>query len=102
MLPHDWMTYRLTGTLVTDRGDTSGTGYWSPAEGRYRYDLLSIVDPDRDWVAMLPEVLGPTERAGMWRDAVVAAGTGDNMAGAMGVGLSSGDVAVSLGTSGTV
>lgn len=58
VLPHDWMTYRLTGTLVTDRGDTSGTGYWSPAEGRYRYDLLSIVDPDRDWVAMLPEVLG--------------------------------------------
>ncbi len=102
VLPHDWMTYRLTGRLVTDRGDASGTGYWSPAEDRYRYDLLRIVDAGRDWAAMLPEVLGPADRAGMWRDAVVSAGTGDNMAGAMGVGLSPGDVAVSLGTSGTV
>ena len=36
-LPHDWLTWRLRGTddvrdLVTDRGDASGTGYWSPAE----------------------------------------------------------------------
>ena len=34
-LPHDWLTWRLAGTgrledLVTDRGDASGTGYWSP------------------------------------------------------------------------
>ena len=35
VLPHDWLTLRLTGELtgelVTDRGDASGTGYWSPA-----------------------------------------------------------------------
>ena len=30
MLPHDWLTFRLTGQKVTDRGDASGTGYWSP------------------------------------------------------------------------
>ncbi len=31
LLPHDYLTYRLTGRFVTDRGDASGTGYWSPA-----------------------------------------------------------------------
>lgn len=82
--------------------DASGTGYWSPAEGRYRYDLLSIVDADRDWVAMLPEVLGPTERPACggtrwWRPAPATTWPEP-----WGVGLSSGDVAVSLGTSGTV
>ena len=33
---------------------------------------------------------------------VVGAGTGDNMAAAMGLGLQAGDIAMSLGTSGTV
>ena len=28
--------------LVTDRGDASGTGYWSPATGEYRRDLLEL------------------------------------------------------------
>ena len=40
-LPHDWLTWRLGGAagleaLATDRGDASGTGYWSPATGSYR------------------------------------------------------------------
>ena len=102
VLPHDWLTFRLTGRLVTDRGDASGTGYWSPATGAYRFDLLGIVDDDRDWSTAVPEVLGPFDRAGEWRGAVVAPGTGDNMAAALGVGLRPGDVAVSIGTSGTV
>ena len=102
VLPHDWLTLRLTGRLVTDRGDASGTGYWSPGTNRYRHDLLAIVDNERDWSGALPRVLAPGEPAGRWGGAVVAAGTGDNMAAAMGVGLRHGDVAVSLGTSGTV
>lgn len=103
LLPHDWLTHRLTGGWTTDRGDASGTGWWSPAEGRNRCDLLELVDPDTDWESMLPQVLGPTEPAGTW-DAVgslVAAGTGDNMAAALGLGLAPGDLALSLGTSGT-
>ena len=34
MLPHDYLTWLLAGrpeTATTDRGETSGTGYWSPA-----------------------------------------------------------------------
>ena len=106
VLPHDWLTFRLlgeqTGALVTDRGDASGTGYWSPATGDYRFDLLGVVDRDRDWTSVVPRVLAPTEVAGEWRGAAVAAGTGDNMAAALGLALGVGDTVVSIGTSGTV
>jgi xylulokinase len=115
-VPHDWLTLRLTGRLVTDRGDASATGWWSPAEGRYRDDLLALVDGARDWRGALPEVLGPLEAAGTLTrhaaeqlglstpagGAVVAAGTGDNMGAALGIALSPRDVVISLGTSGTV
>jgi xylulokinase len=102
LLPHDWLTLRLTGEIVTDRGDASGTGYWSPGTGEYRFDLLHVVDADRDWTSAVPRVLAPSEVAGRWGDAVVAAGTGDNMAAALGLALGVGDTVVSIGTSGTV
>jgi xylulokinase len=103
VLPHDWLTWRLTGERVTDRGDASGTGYWSPEHDDYALELLAIVDQARDWTTALPRVCGPREalvrRAG---DGVVAPGTGDNMAAALGIGLRTGEVAISIGTSGTV
>jgi len=110
LLPHDWLNLRCTGVAVTDRGDASGTGYWSPAAGAYRTDLLALVDDSRDWAACLPEVRGPAESVGRltgearerFGPAVVGPGTGDNMAAALGLGLAPGDVAVSVGTSGTV
>src|SRR5690242_19115728 len=58
-LPHDWLTFRLGGEFVTDRGDASGTGYFSAADNRYRLDLLGIVDRDLDWPKMLPRVCSP-------------------------------------------
>ena len=100
-LPHDWLTSRLTGSWTTDRGDASGTGWWSPSEGRYRTDLLALVDDRFDPHKAFPEVLGPAAAAGDWDGVVVAAGTGDNMAAALGLGLRPGDVALSFGTSGT-
>ncbi len=117
MLPHDYLTARLTGAVVpgeplddpqrtpitTDRGDASGTGYWSPASGDYRWDLLDLVDDERDWTQLLPQVLGPLDSPGFWGDSVVVGpGTGDNMAGALGVGLRPGDAVISIGTSGTI
>jgi xylulokinase len=112
-LPHDWLTAMLTGRLVTDRGDASGTGYWSPATGGWRPDLLEIVSADKPWREMLPEVLGPDGAAGPADPAftrvlglpagiTVAAGTGDNMAAALALGLEPGEVTFSIGTSGTV
>ncbi len=102
LLPHDYVTHRLTGAYTTDRGDASGTGYWSPSTGEYRLDLLALVDAERDWMTALPTVLGPMDVAGEWSGAVVAPGTGDNMAAALGIGLRPGDAMMSVGTSGTI
>src|SRR5699024_5194102 len=104
LLPHDWLTWRLLGRRtapVTDRGDASGTGYFSPAAGSYRRDVLTHAFGGR--TPELPGVLAPTQPAGHTSDGtLVAAGTGDNMAAALGLELEVGDVVVSLGTSGTV
>jgi xylulokinase len=102
-LPHDWLTWRLTGEqrLATDRSDASGTGYWSAATGEYRRDLLRL-GFGRDDVE-LPAVLGPAETAGHTAGGAAAGpGAGDNAAAALGVGAGPGDVVVSIGTSGTV
>ena len=102
LLPHDWLTSRLLGPdseLVTDRGDASGTGYWSPTADSYREDLLvqAFGRP-----LALPRVLAPREPAGRTSAGLlVGPGTGDNMGAALGLGLEPGDVVVSLGTSGT-
>lgn len=104
VLPHDWISWQLSGQRATDRGDASGTGYWSPRESIYRLDLLALIDPDIEWESAVPTVLEPSAVAGRWEsaDALVGPGTGDNMAASLGLGLSPGDIAVSLGTSGTV
>ena len=102
LLPHDWLTMKLTGDLTTDRGDASGTGYFDPSANRYVDSVLETVDAERDWSTALPRVLGPTEVAGEWQGLVVGPGTGDNMAAALGMALAPGDVAMSIGTSGTV
>jgi xylulokinase len=110
-LPHDWLSWRLAGfgpgtgvqglaALRTDRSDASGTGYWSPATGRY---LPEVVEHTLGHVPVLPEVLGPLESdlktpAG----ALIGPGAGDNAAAALGVRASLGDVVISIGTSGTV
>jgi xylulokinase len=99
LLPHDWLTLQLTGELCTDRGEASGTGYWSPSLEAYVPDAFALVDLDP---AVAPTVLAPGAVAGTWGDAPVAVGTGDNMGAALGIGLADGDVAISLGTSGTV
>jgi len=101
LLPHDWMTLQLTGTLVTDRGDASGTGYWSAVHGEYAWDVLAIIDNALDWASVVPRVAEPREVVGEWNGALVACGTGDNMAAALGLGLVEGRAVVSLGTSGT-
>src|ERR671916_1408613 len=79
-LPHDWLTWRLSGesdldALVTDRGDASGTGYWSAATGEYRPDLLQHAFGR---TPVVPRVLGPADPAGTSAGgATLGPGTGD-------------------------
>jgi xylulokinase len=107
-LPHDYLTERLTGEGTTDRGDASGTGWWASGTEAYDDDILAHVGLDR---ALLPRVVRPGEVAGTVRDSrdlpfskgtLVAPGTGDNAAAALGLGLRPGTPVLSLGTSGTV
>ncbi|MEU9823087.1 xylulokinase [Pseudonocardia alni] len=113
LLPHDWLTWRLTGRAVTDRSDASGTGYYDAAAGRYLTDVLDVVAGARDWAATLPTVLGPDEPAGpvlpavadelgLDRDVLVGAGGGDQHASALGLAVRPGDLVYVIGTSGVV
>ncbi|MFF1506866.1 xylulokinase [Streptomyces sp. NPDC058326] len=114
-LPHDFLTERLCGLAVTDPGDASGTCWYRPGDGTYDPDVLDLIALDS---ALLPAVapggadrvgtLTPAaaEALGLPRTVAVAAGTGDNMAAAVGLGLGGAGLldhpVVSLGTSGTV
>jgi xylulokinase len=107
-LPHDYLTERLTGEGTTDRGDASGTGWWASGTEAYDAEILAHVGLDP---VLLPRVVRPGEVAGTVRDShdlpfskgtLVAAGTGDNAAAALGLGLRPGTPVLSLGTSGTV
>ena len=102
-LPHDYLTWRLTGEKTTDRGDVSGTGWWGP-DG-YDAGILELIGLD---AAYLPRVAEPGTAVGSVRagsplreGALVGTGTGDNMAAALGLGLEPGVPVISLGTSGT-
>lgn len=110
-LPHDFLTERLCGRGVSDRGDASGTAWWSTATEGYLDEVLDHpalrIDP-----ALLPVVLGPREIAGqVTAEAAnfsglpagipVGPGTGDNAGAAIGLGLEAGVPVISLGTSGT-
>jgi xylulokinase len=106
-LPHDWLTWRLAGApgleaLTTDRGDASGTAYWSARTGEYRLDLLDLAMRGRR--PQVPRVAGPAEVVGpvVGTNAVLGPGSGDNAAAALGVAAQEGDVVVSIGTSGVV
>jgi xylulokinase len=120
MLPHDWLTWRLAGggpsggrsggagggpgaahaaEPATDRGDASGTGYFSPAAGQWLpgHAAAALGRP-----VGLPRLAGPAEIVGRTAaGAALSAGTGDNMGAALGLGLDPGEVVVSIGTSGT-
>ncbi|WP_151525317.1 xylulokinase [Serinicoccus kebangsaanensis] len=111
VLPHDWLTGQILRRLggagegwATDRGDASGTGYFSAATGGYDHELLRLATGG-DVDLTLPRVLGPDETAGRARlgtgELLLGPGTGDNAAAALGLGLSAGEVVMSFGTSGT-
>ncbi len=105
-LPHDWISWQLQGgrdfeKLFTDRSDASGTGYFAADTNMYRRDLLAIaLRKERD--IYLPKVAKFDQFAGVTTSGIpIAAGAGDNAAAGFGLGAKSGDLIISLGTSGT-
>ncbi|MCV7290430.1 xylulokinase [Mycolicibacterium wolinskyi] len=115
LLPHDYLTYWLTGARVTDRSDASGTGYFNTEAGQWISEYLDLAGGPRNWSQMLPTVLGPCEPAGTLRpvaaqelgldpdvDVIVGPGGGDQHAAYLGLGLNDGDQYIGIGTSGVV
>ena len=123
-LPHDYLTWRLAGygpegesefgpqlnELVTDRSDASGTGYFDGTKNQYVDDILEFII---DHEIVLPRVLNAAEVAGKISpklasefgatgEVLLGGGMGDNAGAAMGLNLQSGDIAISIGTSGTI
>ncbi|MGQ4510520.1 xylulokinase [Dermabacteraceae bacterium P13147] len=102
LLPHDYVSRHLSedgAAFFTDRGDASGTGYFDPRSGTWDRELLEMAlghDAELPEIAPQPFARMARTRSG----AIIAPGTGDNMAAALGLGLGPGDISVSIGTSG--
>ena len=113
-LPHDYLNYLLTGRLVMEHGDASGTGLLDVRQRRWSPEVLRAVDEQRDLYECLPTIveagssIGITSvdcerRFGLPRGIPVATGGGDNMMAAIGTGnVLPGRLTMSLGTSGTL
>ncbi|MFZ0090605.1 MAG: xylulokinase [Solirubrobacteraceae bacterium] len=102
LLPKDYVRFRLTGELATDVSDASGTLLLDVARRRWSPELAHAFAVDPEWLPAVHESPALTGRtpAGV----PVAAGAGDQAAGALGVGVAdeAGPASLVLGTSGVI
>ena len=80
----DWILYRLTGNFVTEPTIQSSTIYYDIREGRWWDEMLDFVGITKD---MLPALHKSAEIVGEYEGIAVAAGTLDQIAGTIGVGV---------------
>jgi xylulokinase len=101
LLPKDYVRLRLTGEHAIDVADASGTLLFDVARRTWSDEVLDALEIPREW---LPRALESPEVSGETPDGVpVAAGAGDQAAGALGVGVDRpGPLSIALGTSGVV
>ncbi len=101
LLPKDYVRLRLTGEHAIDVSDASGTLLFDVANRRWSEEMAEALEIPRSW---LPPALESSEISGRTKQGVpVAAGAGDQAAGALGVGVDRpGPLSLVLGTSGVV
>lgn len=107
LLPKDFIRFRLTGQLATDVTDASGTGVFDVPNRRWSVEMLEALDLPPSFFPPAHESTSQTgatlPTTGLRAGVPVAAGGGDQAAGAVGTGaVVPGLVSVSLGTSGVV
>jgi xylulokinase len=110
LLPKDYVRLCMTGDMASDMSDSAGTLWLDVAARDWSDVMLAATGLSREHMPSLFEgsmVTGKLrpEVAARWGMATVpvAAGGGDNAAGAAGVGvISEGDALLSLGTSGVI
>jgi xylulokinase len=102
LLPKDYVRLRLCGEHATDVTDASGTLWFDVGVRHWSERVTSVLEVDPAWLPRAEEsgVVTGTTPEGI----PVAAGAGDQGAGALGVGVdrAGGPLSVVLGTSGVV
>ncbi|OPJ57769.1 xylulokinase [Clostridium oryzae] len=111
MLPKDYISFKLTGNIVTDVSDASGMLLLDVKTRKWSKEMLDIVGISQDVLPIvkeswekagqiLPEI---AEYTGLSQDTNIMAGAGDQAAGAVGTGtVSPGIISAALGTSGVI
>ncbi len=111
MCPKDYVRYRLTGEFAIDVQEASGTLLLDVTHRRWSREVAEAAGIEMGWLPRLyesPEICARvSEKAaaltGLVAGTPVAAGAGDQGAGAVGMGiLQPGSVSATIGTSGVV
>lgn len=111
LLPKDYVRFRLSGEIATDRAGASGTQLFDLVERNWSAEIVGALGIPQEWLPPTGE--GPDVQTVVSQSAAVAtglaagapivAGAGDQAANAVGVGaVTEGIVAMSVGTSGVV
>jgi xylulokinase len=102
LLPKDYVRYRLTGELATDVSDASGTVLLDVGRRSWSPELGAAFAVDPSWLPAVHESQAVTGHTGA--GVPVAAGAGDQAAGALGVGVTDdrSPASLVLGTSGVI
>lgn len=111
LLPKDYVRYKLTGEYAMDKADGAGTVLFDLKKRNWSDEVLTALDIPHTW---MPNTFEGTEFTGYITEEAatltglkagtpVAAGGGDQAAGAVGVGaVEPGIVGLTVGTSGVV
>jgi len=111
LCPKDYVRYRLTGTYAMDVQEASGTLLLDVAHRRWSSEVAKASGIPEAWLPQLyesPEICAhisaeAAAATGLTAGIPVAAGAGDQGAGAVGMGiLEPGSVSATIGTSGVV
>jgi len=111
LCPKDYVRYKLTGEFAIDMQEASGTLLLDVTHRRWSTEVAEAAGIPLSWLPRLfegPEICARISDAGaaatpLAAGTPVAAGAGDQGAGAVGMGIvSSGSVSATIGTSGVV
>ncbi len=111
LLPKDWLRYRLSGAMMAEPSDASGTAVFDCARRTWSTAMLDAIGLPR---TLFPEIAeSPVHSARLSQEAAralglragigIAGGAGDQAAAAVGSGIvAEGTVSCTIGTSGVV
>lgn len=111
LLPKDYVRYRLSGGFFGDVSDASGTSLFDVGARAWSDEMLAALEIPRAWLPTVTEspvastVVSAEAAAatGLLAGTPIAAGGGDQAAGAVGMGIvRPGLVSLQLGTSGVI